>query len=275
MSALLLEARGVRHAFGRTQVLDGVSLELRPGRLVVVAGPNGAGKTTLLRVLAGTLRADAGELRLAGVSHSELSRREVAQRLAVVPQDSHVPFPFRVREMVALGRAPFLGPFGREAPSDVALTERALAELELQALAERAYPSLSGGEKQRVLLARALAQGVSTWLLDEPTAHMDLGHRLHCWEWLRAWLAAAPGRGCLLVTHDLVLASRFADELVLLERGRVAAHGTPAQVLTPARIASVYGVEARVGTDEDGRLLLSLVRSLRVARGQDPPGNIR
>jgi len=82
---------------------------------------------------------------------------------------------------------------------------------------------------------------------------MDLGHRLHCWEWLRAWLIASPGRGCLLVTHDLVLASRFADELVLLERGRVAAHGTPAQVLTPERIASVYGVEARVGTDEDGR----------------------
>ncbi len=126
-----------------------------------------------------------------------------------------------------------------------------------------------------MLLARALAQGVSTWLLDEPTAHMDLGHRLHCWEWLRAWLAAAPDRGCLHVTHDLVLASRFADELVLLERGRVAAQGAPAEVLSPARIASVYGVEARVGSDEDGRLLLSLVRSLRPVRGQDPPENIR
>lgn len=275
MSGDLLEARGVSHAFGHTRVLDDVSLALRPGRLVVVAGPNGAGKTTLLRVLAGTLRADEGAVELGGVSHDELTRRDVAQRLAVVPQDSHVPFPFRVREMVALGRAPFLGPFGREAASDRALTEHALAELDLQALAERAYPSLSGGEKQRVLLARALAQGVPTWLLDEPTAHMDLGHRLHCWEWLRAWLAAAPGRGCLLVTHDLVLASRFADELVLLERGRVAAQGAPAEVLTPARIASVYGVEARVGTDEDGRLLLSLVRSLRPARGQDPPENIR
>jgi iron complex transport system ATP-binding protein len=271
----LLAARGVSHAFGRARVLDDVSLELRPGRLVVVAGPNGAGKTTLLRVLAGTLRQDAGDVQLGGVSLAGLSRRDVAQRLAVVPQDSSVPFPFRVREMVALGRAPFLGPFGREAPSDVATTERALAELDLLPLAERAYPSLSGGEKQRVLLARALAQGVPTWLLDEPTAHMDLGHRLHCWEWLRAWLIASPGRGCLLVTHDLVLASRFADELVLLERGRVAAHGTPAQVLTPERIASVYGVEARVATDEDGRLMLSLVRSLASARGQDPPENIR
>jgi iron complex transport system ATP-binding protein len=109
---------------------------------VVVAGPNGAGKTTLLRVLAGTLLSDSGEVQLGGISQASLSRRDVARRLAVVPQDSHVPFPFRVREMVALGRAPFLGPFGREAPSDLALTEQALAELELLALAERAYPSL-------------------------------------------------------------------------------------------------------------------------------------
>jgi iron complex transport system ATP-binding protein len=265
----------VCHAFGHTQVLAGVELELRPGRLVVVAGPNGAGKTTLLRVLAGTLRPNLGEVLLRGVTLANLSRKEVARRLAVVPQESHVPFPFRVREMVALGRAPFLGPLGREAPSDLALTEQALAELDLLALAERAYPSLSGGEKQRVLLARALAQSVSTWLLDEPTAHMDLGHRLQSWEWLRVWLAAAPDRGCLLVTHDLVLAARFADELVLLARGRVAAHGTPADVLTPARIASVYGVEARVSKDEDGRLMLSPVRSLAAARGRDPSGNIR
>jgi iron complex transport system ATP-binding protein len=275
VSAPLLVARGLCHAFGRAQVLADVELELRPGRLLVVAGPNGAGKTTLLRVLAGTLRPDAGEVLLAGVALADLSRREIARRLAVVPQEGHVPFPFRVREMVALGRAPFLGPLGREAPADVALTEQALAELELQALAERAYPSLSGGEKQRVLLARALAQGVATWLLDEPTAHMDLGHRLHCWEWLRDWLKAAPERACLLVTHDLVLAARFADELVLLERGRVAARGAPAEVLTSARIASVYGVEARVSRDEDGRLTLSPLRSLPAARGQDPSRNIR
>ena len=274
MNEPLLVARGVRHAFGATAVLDGVDLELPRGRLLVVVGPNGAGKTTLLRVLAGTLLPDHGEVRLAGVPLDGLSRREVAQRLAVVPQESLVPFPFLVREMVALGRAPFLGPLGREGASDVALTERALAELELEPFAERAYPTLSGGEKQRVLLARALVQNVPTWLLDEPTAHMDLGHRLHCWEWLRGWLAAAPERGCLLVTHDLVLAARFADELVLLERGRVAARGAPRDVLTPDRIAAVYGVEARVGVDEDGRLSLSPVRSLRSARGQDPSGNI-
>ena len=275
MSEVLLRARGLTHAFGLAVVLDGVDLELRSGRLLVVVGPNGAGKTTLLRVLAGTLRPDAGEVLLGGRSLGELTRREIARRLAVVPQESQVPFPFRVREMIALGRAPFLGPLGHESARDRSLVESALAELDLRELAERAYPNLSGGEKQRVLLARALAQDVSTWLLDEPTAHMDLGYRLRAWEWLRIWLAAAPEHGCLLVTHDLVLAARFADELVLLERGRVAARGAPAEVLTPARIASVYGVEARIGLDEDGRLLLSPVRAIRAARGQDRSENIR
>ncbi|HXX47492.1 MAG TPA: ABC transporter ATP-binding protein [Myxococcota bacterium] len=263
MSAPLVAARGLAHSFGRTPVLCGVDLALEPGRFVVVAGPNGAGKTTLLRALSGVLRTDAGEVALAGRSLGELSRREVAQSVAVVPQDSAVPFPFSVREMVALGRAPFLGPLGRESADDRARTEAALAALELEALAARAYPSLSGGEKRRVLLARALAQGVGTWLLDEPTAHMDLGHGLACFTWLRAWLAEDAGRGIVLVTHDLVLGARFADELVLLDRGRVAARGAPAEVLSAERVAAVYGVEARVELDADGRLLLSPLRALR------------
>ena len=263
MSGALVEARGVAHAFGTAQVLRGVDLVLAPGKLVVVAGPNGAGKTTLLRALAGVLVPDAGEVALAGRPIAQWTRREVAQRLAVVPQESAMAFPFSVREMVALGRAPFLGPLGRESAADVARTREALAALELEALAERAYPTLSGGEKRRVLLARALAQGVDTWLLDEPTAHMDLGHGLYCFEWLRAWLGAAPARGVLLVTHDLVLAARFADELLLLERGAVAARGEPADVLTAARIAAVYGVEARVERDPTGGLVVSPLRAIR------------
>jgi len=262
MSAPLVAAQGLRHAYGPAPVLDGVDLALAPGQLVVVVGPNGAGKTTLLRVLAGVLRPNGGEVRLGDTPIGALTRRQVAQRLAVVPQDGVVSFPFSVREMVALGRAPFLGPFGRASADDVARTEAALAALELQALAERAYPTLSGGEKRRVLLARALAQGVDAWLLDEPTAHMDLGHGLWCFEWLRRWLAGAAGRGIALVTHDLVLAARFADELVLLERGRVVARGAPAEVLTPERIAAVYRVEVRIERDADGHLLLSPVRAL-------------
>jgi len=262
MSAPLVAARALAHAFGAARVLDGVDLALTAGRLVVVVGPNGAGKTTLLRALSGTLRPDAGAVELGGAPVAALTRREIAQRLAVVPQDAHVAFPFRVREMVAFGRAPFLGPFGREGEADRARTDDALRALGLEALAERAYPTLSGGEKQRVLLARALAQGVDTWLLDEPTAHMDLGHRLRCFAWLREWVGGGPGRGCLLVTHDLGLAARFADEIVLLVGGRVAASGAPADVLTTARIAEVYGVEARVERDPDGRLSVAPLRWL-------------
>jgi iron complex transport system ATP-binding protein len=268
MSAPLVEARALRHAFGASPVLDGVELLLAPGRLVVVLGPNGAGKTTLLRALAGVLRPNGGEVRLGDTPLAALSRRQVAQRLAVVPQDGALAFPFSVREMVALGRAPFLGPFGRASADDAARTEAALAALELQSLADRAYPTLSGGEKRRVLLARALAQGVDTWLLDEPTAHMDLGHGLACFEWLRRWLAGAPGRGIVLVTHDLVLAARFADELVLLERGRVAARGAPAEVLTPERIAAVYRAEVRIERDAEGHLLLAPVRALDGPEGR-------
>jgi iron complex transport system ATP-binding protein len=262
MSAALMRARGLRHAFGAVRVLDGVALEVTAGRLVVVVGPNGAGKTTLVRALAGVLAPDAGEVELGGDSVTRLSRREVARRLAVVPQESHVPFPFRVREMVALGRAPFLGPLGRESKADEARCAQALVELALESLAERAYPTLSGGEKRRVLLARALVQGVDTWLLDEPTAHMDLGQCLACFEWLRAWLDAQPGRGILLVTHDLALAARFADELVLLHRGAVVARGAPAEVLTAERLRDVYGVEAQIERDAAGRLLLLPLRSV-------------
>jgi ABC-type cobalamin/Fe3+-siderophores transport system ATPase subunit len=259
----LVEARALSHSFGHTAVLRGVDLTLPPGKLVVVVGPNGAGKTTLLRALSGVLRTDRGEVTLDGSAIRARSRRQVAQRIAVVPQESAVPFPFRVREMVALCRAPFLGPFGRESPADVARTSDALAALGLETLALRAYPTLSGGEKRRVLLARALVQGVDVWLLDEPTASMDLGHGLFCFQWLADWLHAGAGRGVLLVTHELALAARFADELVLLVRGEVVARGAPAQVLTAERIAQVYGVEARVERDDEGRLVVSPLRAIR------------
>ena len=187
MSALL-EATDVCHAYARIPVLDRVGLELLPGRMLIVVGPNGSGKTTLARVLSGVLRPGSGHVELGGTPIASLARREVARRLGVVPQDTWVPFPYTVQEMVAMGRAPALGAFGREGDRDREIVANALAELELRDLARREYPTLSGGEKQRVLLARARAQDTDTLLLDEPTAHMDLGHRLHCFEWLRAWI---------------------------------------------------------------------------------------
>ncbi len=262
MSQALLAASGVSHAFGEAPVLEQVELALRPGQLQLVVGPNGSGKTTLVRILSGVLAACAGEIELAARPLSSYTRREVARRLAVVPQEILVPFPYRVREMVAMGRAPFLGALGREGPRDRAVVEEALASLGLTSLAERIFPTLSSGEKQRVVLARVLAQECPVLLLDEPTAHMDLGHRVHTFEWLRAWIAEKPlERGVLLVTHDLLLAVRFADAVVLLDRGRVVAQGEPREVLTPERIGSVYAVDTTVSEDEEGRPLIVAVRS--------------
>jgi len=272
MSAVLLRASGIHHRFGTQRILDGLDVALEAGRLLVVVGPNGAGKTTLLRVLSGVIEPDAGSVEVEGQGLGSLSRREIARRVAVVPQEISLPFPFLVEEMVSMGRAPFLGPFGGESPSDREIVARAIRELGLVGFETRRFGTLSGGEKQRVVLARALTQDPHVMLLDEPTAHMDLGHRVHCFEWLRGWIAESPDRrAALLVTHDLVLAARYADELVLIERGREAASGHPADVLTPQRIAAVYNVDARVSRDEEDRLVIVALRS-RIDYTRQPHG---
>lgn len=263
MTRVLLAAEGVAHTFGRARpVLDGVDLTLRAGERLVVLGPNGAGKTTLLRVLAGLLSPASGRATVAGDPLRGLPRREVARRIAVVPQELAVPFPYSVREMVAMGRAPRLGALGRELAADRAAVDAAMTRLGLSGLALRAFPTLSGGEKQRVILARALAQQADVLLLDEPTAHMDLGHRVHTFDWLAEWVAERrDARGALVVTHDLWLGARFADRMILLDRGRCVADGAPAEVLTPERISAVYGVDVDVQADAAGRPLLVAARS--------------
>ncbi len=262
MTAAVLEAREVAHAVGPNRVLDGVTLALGAGELLALVGPNGAGKTTLLRIVAGVLAPLGGEVRVRGEPLAGLSRRALARELAVVPQDLVVPFPYRVRELVAMGRAPRLGAFGREGPADRAAVEAALRALALEALGARTYTTLSGGVKQRTALARALAQEADTLLLDEPTAHMDLGHRLHTFEWLRAWIAARRDRrAVLVVTHDLSLAAQHADRIALLDHGRLVALGPPREVLTPERLETVYAVEARVTDDGAGHPVVVAVRS--------------
>ena len=272
MSAPLV-GRALSRRFATLAALDRVDVSLPAGRLLVVVGPNGSGKTTLLRILSGVLGADSGSVELLGAPLETHTRRAVARALAVVPQELQVPFPFRVRELVAMGRAPHLGVLGREGPHDREIVETTLGELGLLPFAGRVYSTLSGGERQRVLLARALAQGADLLLLDEPTAHMDLGHRLHTFEWLRAWLAdRSTARAALVVTHDLQLGARFADEVLLLNRGRAVAHGAPAEVLSAERIAQVYSVDASVSRDAQGRVVIVAERSRFDTRFGYSPG---
>ena len=219
-----------------------------------LAGPNGAGKTTLFRVATRVLRPDRGGVRAAGTPLAELSRRELARRVAVVPQDVGVPFPFRACEVVLMGRAPHRRGPGFESAADVERARGCLAQLGIEALADRSMLELSGGERQLVLVARALAQEPQVLLLDEPTAHLDLRHRAIVFERVRRF--AADGGAALVVSHDLNLAARSCQRLALLAEGVLAACGAPAEVLRPELLRRVFGVEACVLDAPDGAPLV-------------------
>ena len=254
MSGPILELVGVGVRLGETSVLDGIDLSIAPGEIVLLAGRNGAGKTTLLRVAAGLVTPSAGSARIAGHDMAKLGRRAVARQVALVPQDTQVPFPYAVSELVLMGRAPHLGLLGFEAAADRDRVAAALARLGIAELAERSILELSGGERQLVSIARALVQDTPLLLLDEPTAHLDVARRLELQTLLRE--LAAEGRSIVLVSHDLGAAAASADRLALLAEGRILATGAPAEVLTPDRLRTAFGVEARWLETEAGALLV-------------------
>jgi iron complex transport system ATP-binding protein len=246
---------GVAIGLGGNPVLRDVSLSLAPGEIVGLAGSNGAGKTTLFRVASRVLRPDRGEVRLLGRPIGELGRRELACQLAVVPQDVAVAFPFRAGEVVLMGRSPHLSGLGFESPQDVEIARAALAALGIESLAERSMLELSGGERQLVLVARAIAQDPRVLLLDEPTSHLDLRHRTLVLERVREFVAR-DGRSALVVSHDLTLSARTVDRMALLADGRLHACGPPGEVLTPDHLRAVFGVEAEILRAPDGAPLV-------------------
>jgi iron complex transport system ATP-binding protein len=224
------------------------------GELVALCGPNGAGKSTLLRLLLGLHRPLSGRVMLGGVPVAGLSRREIARGAALLPQDSPGDLPLTVREVVALGRLPHLGRFQPEGPDDQRAVELALEATDAAALAERPMTELSGGERHRVHLARALAQEAPVLLLDEPVAGLDLVHQLQALDRLRAMVD--QGRGAVVALHDLSLAARGCDRLLLLAEGTLQADAPPREVLTPANLARFFGVRAELATDSAGRPLV-------------------
>jgi iron complex transport system ATP-binding protein len=254
MSAPVLEARGLSFRLGARQVMRDVSLALNPGDCAALLGANGAGKTTLLRALLGFVRPHQGEVRLDGRPLAAHGRRAIARRIAYVPQ-AHAPsFPYTVREIVAMARAPASGWGPVRTAKDEAAISDALERLGLTAFAERSYAGLSGGERQAVLVARALAQEAQILLMDEPSASLDLGQQAR----LMALLGqlAAEGRAILMSTHQPELALRGFNRAVLLHGGEVLGDGPPRAVLTAETLSRLYAVEVRL-VEADAEVFLS------------------
>ena len=242
MTALALERVTVE--LGGRVVVDGVSLSVERGEWVTLIGPNGAGKTTLLRSVAGLI-GHRGEIRLDGDPIRRLRRRDVARRVAVVPQSPLLPGGMTVHEYVLLGRTPYVSYMGSESRHDVAAAEAAVARLDLAELADRELGTLSGGERQRAVLARAIAQQAPLLLLDEPTSALDAGRQQEAMELIDT-LRLDAGLTVVGAMHDLTLAGQYASRLILLSSGRVVAHGAAGEVLTEPLIAEHYGARVRV-----------------------------
>lgn len=258
----------VRFGYHGEDVVRDVSLTVARGAMVGLLGPNGAGKSTLLKLASGILRPAAGAVSLDGAELRTLSQQEVARRVAVVPQDFAVQFAYTVRQIVELGRMPYLGSWGVQRAADRRAVIAALEETNTLALADRVFNELSGGERQRVLLALALAQDAGIVLLDEPTAHLDIKHQIEVLELLRH-LNAERHLTVVAVLHDLNLAARYFPRLVLFQR-EIVADGPPAQVLDGALLSNVYGTAVQVGILRGEEHLSVLPPGYAVASDEQP-----
>jgi len=249
----MLRATDVWFAYDRSPVLRGIELTVADGGIVGILGPNGSGKTTLLRVLAGTRRPQRGSVTLDGTPLQSFSRVELARRMAVVPQETHLAFDYTVTEVTMMGRYPHLGAFEIEGPSDAAIVEEALASTGTLHLKDRLFATLSGGEKQRVVIASALAQTSRGYLLlDEPTASLDISYQLEVAA-LLGRLHAERGVTIVISTHDLGLAGTLCDRLLMIRAGEVVADGDTDRVLTPVNLRAVFDVDTEIIRRPDGR----------------------
>ena len=255
----LLTAQDVSFRRDGQDILRGVTFAAAAGELVGLIGPNGAGKSTLLKVISGLWPGATGTIHLLDRPLSAYSPRDAARVVAQVPQITALDFPFTVRQVVMMGRNPHLGRFELETERDRSIAERAMRRTQTLHLADRLIGTLSGGERQRVLIARALTQEPRLLLLDEPTANLDLQHQVGIMI-LIGDLIRGEGLGAVAAVHDLELAARFCDRVVLMARGAVLAEGVPADVLTPDHVRAAYGVRAKTYPDPiTGHLRLSVL----------------
>jgi iron complex transport system ATP-binding protein len=257
----ILQATSIHVDIEGKRIVDGVDINVGAGEIVGLIGPNGAGKTTLLRALAGVLSPQRGDIFVNGLDAALFDRSHLATKVAYLEQGAQVHWPLSVASIVALGRLPYRRKFSSLARDDRRAIESALQRTETLSLAERSFETLSGGERMRVLIARLLAVEAEVMLVDEPVAAMDPYFQL---EFMDLFVEqAALGRGLVLVLHDLALAARYCDRLVLLEAGRTIAVGPPAEVLTDELLAQVYNIDTVTGSFEDQSYVIPWRRKLK------------
>ena len=244
----VLEANRIVYSYTRKPVVNDVSLEVKKGEFMSILGPNGSGKSTLLKTLSHIYIPDSGEIVLMGKPLDTYKRKEIAQRIAMVPQDTSLDFEFTVEEVVLMGRHPFLGRFGKEDVLDMDLAYEAMERTNTLHIKDSLITEISGGEIQRVFIAKALTQNTSIMLLDEPTSHLDINHQIEILELLKR-LNSEKELAIVLVIHDINLAARYSDRILLMKDGEIVDQGSPETVITPESIENTYGMKVVVETN--------------------------
>lgn len=267
MAEHFLDVCEIDCSYDGEKVLREVSLAVKRGDLVGLIGPNGSGKTTLLRAIGRVLRPNTGEVRLAGQDIYLVGQKRVAQQVATVPQEMTIAFDFTVQEVVLMGRTPHLKRFTGEDAADFSIVEQAMRRARVLHLKERSITQLSGGEKQKVIIAQALAQRPELLLLDEPTSHLDIHHQLEILDLVQS--LSQRGVAVIASFHDLNLAAQYCDYILLLSGGRLRVTGTPEEIFTADRIKEHFGVTVAIARSEATGKLIVTAYSDRLKRGKE------
>ncbi len=245
----MLTVKDICFSYREKPVLENIDLEVRKGEIIGILGPNGCGKTTLLKLLNRNLHPRSGRILMEGKDLEDLSKRRIARHIAVVPQSNEIRFAFSVRDIVSMGRMPFLDRFQGESSEDMRIVEEAMEKTNIADFADRLINTMSGGERQRVIIARALAQRPEVILLDEPTLHLDINHQFEVLDLVKR-LSKEEGLTVIIVSHDLPMVVKYCDRMVLIHDHRVHALGTPEEVLTTENMRTVFNIDAVLEYDD-------------------------